>query len=429
MSASPLRDAIMNGMREHGCSMKDLTVLANQNDPFRIDTPAGHRDGQWLAMHVEQMGLSGRRIHLRGLHYRLMSIAPTKPNGETYVNTDADWRWVQEKAADAARWLGYLEFDQIVDRNNAPPLQRIFEPSTPGSYLHIGLEVDVPDADDLEPYVGVTGFEGVQPYKLVMIGEKSDLEEVLGPIAQDYQADLYLPRGELSDTLIHDMARIGAADGRPMVVLYFSDCDPSGWQMPISTARKLQAFRALKFDNLEFEVYRVALTPDQVRAHGLPSSPLKPTEKRAGRWQQAMEVAQTEIDALAALQPGLLRQLTLAAIAPFYDTTLDRRVFEAKSRWLERAQQAVDEAMDSDHLQRIRAEADTKLTELREQIDAINQALQIDTSGIALPELVVPGPQLNGRSNGSPLLDSRWTFMDQCERLIASKSYDLRGAA
>ena len=40
------------------------------------------------------------------------------------------------------------------------------------------------------------------------------------------------------------MAKIGADDGRPMVVLYFSDCDPAGWNMPIEVGRKLQAFKA-----------------------------------------------------------------------------------------------------------------------------------------------------------------------------------------
>ena len=38
--------------------------------------------------------------------------------------------------------------------------------------------------------------------------------------------------------------RSAARDGRPMVVFYFSDCDPSGWQMPVSLYRKLQALKA-----------------------------------------------------------------------------------------------------------------------------------------------------------------------------------------
>ena len=48
--------------------------------------------------------------------------------------------------------------------------------------------------------------------------------------------------------------------------------------------------------------------------------------------------------------------------------------------------------------------------------------------GLDLPELVVPEPELNGRSNGVPLLDSRWSFVDQCRRLIDSKAY-LNGGA
>jgi hypothetical protein len=33
---------------EYGVPLKSLTVLATQNDPFRVDTSAGHRDGAWL---------------------------------------------------------------------------------------------------------------------------------------------------------------------------------------------------------------------------------------------------------------------------------------------------------------------------------------------------------------------------------------------
>ena len=115
----------------------------------------------------------------------------------------------------------------------------------------------------------------MQPYKLVLFGEKTSLEDVLAPIADEHEADLYLPAGEISDTLLYQMAKVGAEDGRPMVVLCFSDCDPAGWQMPISIGRKLQAFQALEFPELDFQVHRVALTPDHVREYGLPSTPLK----------------------------------------------------------------------------------------------------------------------------------------------------------
>src|SRR5712691_1450082 len=44
-----LRRVIENARREMRCSRNRLTVLSTQVDPYRLDTPAGHRDGAWLA--------------------------------------------------------------------------------------------------------------------------------------------------------------------------------------------------------------------------------------------------------------------------------------------------------------------------------------------------------------------------------------------
>src|SRR4029453_17527649 len=105
-NGSPRRRTLLAAAVEEGCSMKDLTVLAVQNDPFRIDTDAGHRDGAWLATTPQDLGLGNRTIHLRGLHYML--LGRPKPNGDAYANTDADWSWLQGDAGKAARWLGYI---------------------------------------------------------------------------------------------------------------------------------------------------------------------------------------------------------------------------------------------------------------------------------------------------------------------------------
>ncbi len=103
--------------------------------------------------------------------------------------------------------------------------------------------VSLPDAHDLTPRARVMGFSADQPYHLVLVGEKSSLRPVLNGVADRYRADLYLPTGEISDTQAYIMAQSAARDGRPMVVFYFHDCDPSGWQMPVSLARKLQALK------------------------------------------------------------------------------------------------------------------------------------------------------------------------------------------
>ncbi len=181
---------LSNAAAELGCGMKDLTVLAAQNDPFRIDTPARHRDGAWLAVTARDLGLGDRTIHLRGLHY--MVLGRTKPGGTTYTNTDEDWLWLSGDAGKAARWLGYIPFEQIVDQRNAPPVVRIFSRPDPRSYITVGIDVQIPEVDEITPQVDIEDFTGVQPYKLALFGEKSSLAEVLGPIAERYRADLYL---------------------------------------------------------------------------------------------------------------------------------------------------------------------------------------------------------------------------------------------
>ena len=424
-----LRQALEDAADESGCSLASLTVLDKANDPFRVDTPARHRDGVWLATTAAGLGLvattaaglglGDRKIHLRGLHYML--IGQPKPDGTPYANTEKDWLWLAEDAAKAARWLGYIPFGQIVDQRNTPPVVREFKWPEPSAYLSTDLDIEIPD--DIEPTLHTWDFRGVQPCKLVLIGEKSSLEPVLAPLAGAYQADLYLPTGEPSDTMLHQMARTGAEDGRPMVVLYFSDCDPSGWQMPVSVGRKLQAFREGLFPGLEFAEYRVALTPDQVREYGLPSTPLKDTEKRADKWQNAMGVAQTEIDSIAALRPDLLRQIARAAIAPFYDYDLDRRVKRYRDEWLDRARETIAASFDLDRLAEIRSDAETQLEGMREQIRELSDALRIDVDPGDLPPIELPEAESGGVASNPPLIDSGWDFAEQCRALIDSKAY------
>ena len=73
---------------------------------------------------------------------------------------------------------------------------------------------------------------------------------------------------------------------------------------------------------VEFELRRVALLPEQVRELRLPSTPLKPTEKRADKWVRETGTEQTEIDAVIALDPAALEEMarwnTQHGLAPYF---------------------------------------------------------------------------------------------------------------
>jgi hypothetical protein len=207
-------------------------------------------------------------------------------------------------------------------------------------------------------------------------------------------------------------------------VFTISDCDPAGYQMPISVARKLQALQDLLYPDLDFEVRPVALTVDQVREMGLPSTPLKETERRADRWRDAFGVEQTEIDALCTLQPDALRKLVQDAVEPFFDSTLGARVWAAKEEWTAAAQAELDAHLDAGILDTIREQAGVRLAELESEIETLNKALrQSVPTNVTLPAVVIPDPVIDESLHGTPLVSSGWSWAEQTRALIARKSY------
>ena len=168
-------------------------------------------------------------------------------------------------------------------------------------------------------------------------------------------------------------------------------------------------------------MHRVGLTPDQVRLYGLPYAPLKPSEMRANDWMEQMGVEQTEVDALASLRPDLLRQIAEAAIEPFFDATLARRVAQASRAWREIAQQAIDEQMDGDAWT-ARAE---RLADIEAELISLMDEVRQDARSIELPELPDPiEPEIDEDDQPEPLCDSRWSFAEQTRALIASRDYE-----
>src|SRR5580700_7624287 len=68
-----LRRVLEEACAQHDVSLKDLTVLSAQVDPYRMDTPAGHRDGEWLKEQLDRLYGPTRRAHWRGLHYAIVA--------------------------------------------------------------------------------------------------------------------------------------------------------------------------------------------------------------------------------------------------------------------------------------------------------------------------------------------------------------------
>lgn len=413
-----------------GWTMKDLTVLSLARDPYRLDTPAGHVVGRWFGEQVDSL-IRTRTVHLRGLHYVLVSQPRPvlKPDGQPYANVDADWVWLQEGASKAGRWLGYVGFDRIRDERNEEPEVCISEPqnNAPHVFTTITGWIDLPTPPAVELFC--SGFAPPrQPYHLALIAEKSSVGDVLRPLAERYGADLILPVGEATDTMVYEMAVRAVQDGRPLVVLYFSDFDPAGHQMPISVSRKLQALRDLYFPTLDARVIPAALTFEQVVDLALPSTPLKETESRADHWKEHWGRGQTEIDALAALRPRVLREIAEAAIAPFYDHTLAKRHAEHDREWNSRAKAWLEEWGG---LERVNATLSRAFEALRGALqaydDARGEAQAELNAAVADMDTRPPMPEaieanVDEEKFPEPLFSTAEDFATASRRLIAHKN-------
>jgi hypothetical protein len=415
-----LAEKITAVANELGLSIDTLSVLSPGKDPYTAWRR--RRDAEWFARVFDRFVAAGATKHLRGLFYLLVSSpAPIMgPNGKPFFNDYKHWQALQS-ASKAARWLGLVPFERIIDERNAPADIYVPDVTPISTRVDPGTGCEIPlTAEAALPRLHLSGFQGRQTHRIIFYGEKSSLSVVLKPIAEEIGAEMILVTGESSDSHVAAMAKRASEDGRPAVVFYFSDFDPSGHQMPVSVARKSQALRDLYYPDLKIKLYPVALTLDQIRTLRLPSSPLKETERRASRWREMHGHDQTEIDAMVELHPETLREAVFDAIRPFYDFDLDDRVLLTEMKWRKEADKALQgHPAFKGASKRIKAAWKSLRTAERKLRSEQRQAAQ------TLQETVPPPPdfpeaQPDGEAEPA-LFDSNADFLTATQRLIRHK--------
>src|SRR5262249_3067994 len=142
-------------------------------------------------------------------------------------------------------------------------------------------------------------FWDQQPVRCEVWSEKGTLRGVLKPVLDKYGVGLRVMHGYSSATVVNGIAQDD--DGRELKALYIGDWDPSGLHM---SERDLPD-RLEKYDGYHVDVYRIALTRDQVV--GLPSFPAADKRKDTRyKWFVRKNFGDRcwEIDAL---DPNILR--------------------------------------------------------------------------------------------------------------------------
>jgi hypothetical protein len=411
------------GLKELAKSLRrpstTLVALAPQNDPFYADMPSRRAMAEWFAGLWERFGLQ-RGIHLRAVHYKLISQRTpiTFPNGTAYENTIECWKELG-KASKDARHLE-LVTDEWTDRKSSS-IVHLVDPTTASISLidGQGYDYDAPTAMPDLPRLHLDPPSAPHPYHVELWCEKATVNDILMSLAQRYGLNVVTGEGEISVTRCVELVDRAVSSDRPVRILYVSDFDPAGQSMPVAVARKIEHVIHRRDLDIDVQVRPVALTKRQCQDYDLPRTPIKEEERRKKGFEERHGEGATELDALEALHPGVLRQILIDEIERYYDPDLKQATEDAAEE-LERELDDITESAYDAH----RAEID-ELTaawaEITTAMEAWKRRAQPVWRGIA-ESLTVDAPNPDdhdwpeareANEDDDPLFDSTRDYIDQ----------------
>ena len=148
-------------------------------------------------------------------------------------------------------------------------------------------------------------FWNQQPRRVMVVSEKGTVRGLLRPVLDDFAVGFQVMHGFSSATIVHDISEDD--DGRPLVILYAGDFDPSGMFM----SEEDLPTRFSKYDGNHVVLRRIALTRRQ--GSGLPSFPA--TDKRKDpRYKWFVANYGDRCWELDAMDPNALRRVVEHAI-------------------------------------------------------------------------------------------------------------------
>lgn len=241
------------------------------------------------------------QVTLRQLYYRLVSRGAIPNNRSAYA-------MLSKKTAQARR---DGTFPDLVDRTR-------------------GIDVDLSfsDPDDARRFTADIyrrdRTEG-QAHNIFIGVEKDGLITQLKHWFGDYGVSIFALKGYCSQSFVGEIHDATVRDGRPAVLLYAGDYDPSGQDILRDFTARAECFDAVE---------QIALTREQVKEYDLPPMAGKSSDTRAAQFIEAEgALVQVEVDALP---PDTLHDLYAEAFERYFDLSIYKEVLDIEA--LERAE-------------------------------------------------------------------------------------------
>jgi hypothetical protein len=436
--------------KREGISVKDTYVL--KDDPFYI-TEKRQEQAKWFA-EIWQQFVKSVPTHLRAIHYIVVSNKVYMLNGKRYENTE-ECQTVLGDGGKDARYLGLVNPEHFVDRRSPSPITYLAD--------HSNHEIWVGEGGRLsERYGGLPEPAQIklaekptipQRYHVEIWAEKSTQNDILEPLARRYRCNLVTGVGEMSLTACDKLIERAKDSERPVRILYISDFDPGGKSMPVAVARKIEFGLRKAGLSLDIQVRPIALTEEQCREHQLPRTPIKEKEKRREIHEYVYGTGATELDALEALRPGLLRSMVVEELERYWDDDLDakiRRKAERVEATLDKyrekiikrhALSEIEPAWDDlgpwydppelvsssieERLSRLNLAYNTGIGEIAPAVNARQQAVADDLAKLKTKRIAWPQP-CDGDEDDNPMFDGLRDYLTQLDRFHEHQQRDLK---
>jgi hypothetical protein len=466
--------------KSRGRLFGDIVAQTLDTDPFFADQPGSRINGaRWFAELWTRLDIPDG-IHVRRLHYLFCSTAVVLPNGVPYQNTLKDWQFLARASSDA-RYLNFVPAGAFIDRRAAepiiymPPNQTLQDPMKLVNNPLLGAEMEesVPmlnwsyspstmDCPDM-PCVRIWGPGVSDPYAIELWAEKSTMNDVLLPLAERHRVGLVTGVGEMSITQCHTLVERARQHRKKTRILYISDHDPSGENMPVSVSRKIEFFMRRDGDDLDIRLHPLVLTPEQVQEYSLPRIPIKESHTARAGFENRHGDGGVELDALEALHPGVLRRIVEEAIVQYRrpvrlceqqirekEDELREEIKDAEDDVIAENQASIDElSRDWDAMEEeisaiqdeIVEEIESAQSRIEEMVEAINarreawaeKAGPVWTAMVrgmqsaidAMPEVEWPEMNLDEAEDPDPLFDSRRGYLEQLDRYFEHKGKEI----
>jgi len=148
--------------------------------------------------------------------------------------------------------------------------------------------------------------------------EKDALYPAVIQVADRYRVKVYQARGYSSYSQVYEAAR--EFNSANVSVLFLSDFDPSGEDMPRDMRKRLERYGAGNFT-----LKKLALTREQVRDYSLPPVPAKRSDPRFKTFAESYGDKTVELDALP---PEELERIIVNEIKSHIDSKIWNEEFE-----------------------------------------------------------------------------------------------------